>query len=192
MKRKSITLNFYQVETGLCGQKGLSLVELVVTLAIISVSFLTMFAAQMSSFTSLDKSLELKDAKTFATRILEDKYRELIYKILEDTDPEAKFNSYVDNCKGKALSDVTSNDTTYGCYGVDKYDNYKVAWRLESGKDSVVPIGLEGTVLLELRVYWEENNQQHSFSLANYLSCTYVVRDDLNTICPTPRDPVAP
>ena len=193
MVRKLTGLSFPKAKSSFCAQKGMTLVELLIGIVIVAVAFLAIGGAQMSSFTNLGKSVELKDAKTFAARILEDKYQSLIFDVLNasgsDT-PESKFYDYL-ACSEVAFAAISSNDSN-GCYGKDSYKNYyEVRWRLynELDNNSDVPVDLEGVVLLEIKVDWTEDGKDYSFSLANYLSCVYIVNQDNTTICPTPRDP---
>ncbi len=189
MNRRLVGSNFSQTNS-FCDQRGITFVETVMAILIITISFLAISAGQMSSFTSLRKSAELKDVKTLANRILEDKYKDILSAILDDLDPEAKFEEYVD-CAEIAFEDISSDDAN-GCYGIDTtYKDYKVTWRLQNEKDlgGAVPISLEGLILLELKIDWEDKGEKHSLSLASYLSCTYVINDDISTICPAPWDP---
>ncbi len=192
MKEKSTITNFSQANLGLGDQKGMTLVELLIALVVIVISFLAISAGQMSSFTSLDKSVEIKNAKTFATRILENKYQDLVYNVLNPGVGETRqseFDKYI-ACVKKDFAAIQGNDTEKGCYGIDTYKDYDVKWRLYNELDNgEIPIDLEGIVLLEIKVDWTDNGEAHSFSLTNYLSCVYVVTNNSN-ICPTPRDPV--
>ena len=190
MKRKLTALRFPQAKSGLHNQKGMTLIELLIGITIITVAFLAMAGVQTSSFTSLGKSLELKDAKTFAARILEDKYQDLIFQVLADDYPEDKFDDYL-ACVETTFAHISGNDRD-GCYGIDEHQDYDVKWRLYNELDNgEVPIDLEGVVLLEIKVDWEEDGTDYSFSLANYLSCVYILYDDNTTICPEPTDPEA-
>ena len=189
MKRNITNLSFSQSNSGPHNQKGMTIVELLIGLTIITVVFLAMAGAQMSSFTSLGKSVELKDAKTFAARILEDKYQDLISTIINASDPEAQFNIYL-GCNTKTDFDSISGDYANGCDGYTEYQDYEVRWRLYSEQDNGdVPVHLEGVILLEIKVDWEEDETDYSFSLGNYLSCVYIVNHDNTTICPVARDP---
>ncbi len=178
----SNTVNKQRAYLSPCSQEGMSLIELLVAIAIITVVFLVIAAGQISSFASLRKSVELKEAKTFAYRILEDKYQELIFEALNasgtDT-PESKFKKYLDCQLGTA-----------GCSGTDIYKNYTVAWQLTNQNDAnSVSVDKEGLVLLEVQVDWQEKGEQRSFSLANYLSCMHVVDSNGSTVCPAPAIP---
>ncbi len=169
----------------------MSLVELLIGISIITVVFLAIGGGQTDSFISLRKSSTVLEAKTFATRILEDKYQALIKNILDENDPEFAFNEYL-KCSEIDFSTINSNhNSSYSCYGIENYDDYDVTWRLSSQKDANnnPPIDLEGLILLEIQVDWEENGEDHSYGLANYFSCTYVVEDDNSNICPDARDP---
>ena len=190
MKRKSVNSNFPKANLGFGDQRGMTLIELLIGIVVITVSFLAISGGQMASFTSLDKSVELKNAKTFAARILEDKYQDLISGVLNDSDPQAKFDEYVD-CTKTDFADINGEDTEGSCYGKDAYEDYSVKWRLSSEKENGYPlIDLEGLVLLEIKVDWTENGEEKSFSLANYLSCVYVITQENSNICPEAKDPL--
>ena len=189
MERRRIGSNFSKANS-FVDRRGITFVEIIMSILIITISFLAISAGQMSSFTSLRKSAEIKDVKTLANRILEDRYKDILSTILDDSDPDLKFEEYV-NCAEIAFASISGDDPN-GCYGIDtSYKNYKVTWRLQNEKttDGIPPIPLEGLILLELVVDWEDKGEQHSLSLASYLSCVYVVNDDISTICPSPWDP---
>ena len=182
MKATNININKQQTYLSFYHKQGMSLIELLIAIAIITIVFLVIAAGQISSFASLRKSVELKEAKTFAYRILEDKYQELIFEALNakgsDT-PESKFKKYL-ACEG----------ATIGCSGTDVYKNYTVAWQLTNQNDAnSASVDKEGLVLLEVRVDWQEKGKQRYFSLANYLSCMDVVTSSGSTVCPTPAIP---
>ncbi len=163
-------------------QEGMSLIELLIGIAIITVAFLLIAIGQVFSFTSLRKSVELENARTFTSRILEDKYQELIFKTLSASGtntPKSKFQEYLACQEGIA-----------GCSGTDIYQHYTAHWRLTNPKSSSkTSVDKEGLVRLEVQVEWKAKGKQHSFSLAKYLSCIYIVNSNGHTACPLPETP---
>ncbi len=183
MKLNNVDLDKHKAHFNAYNQQGLSLIELLVAIAIIAVVFLIIAMGEVSSFTTLDKSIELRDAKTFAYRTLEDKYQEFIFDVVNA-------NS-IDASKSKFDEYLACQEGVSGCSGSDSYENYTVNWQLISEKalNSSNSVDKEGLVLLEVQVDWKEKDKQYSFSLADYLSCVQILNSDGSTVCPTPAIP---
>lgn len=186
--------NLNKVSSGFRSQQGMSLLELLVSLAVITVAFLALASAQITSFSSVRKATEFRDAKALTNRVLEAKYQELVNTILDSYDPVATFDQYLNctNTENTPLSDIVNDDTDNGCYGTNSYEDYTVRWRLSTNAiNGEVPIDEEGLIFLELQADWAGSNNNLSLSLINFVSCLHIVTADGETVCPAPRDPEA-
>lgn len=179
------------------GEAGLSLLELLIALVIITVAFFAIASAQLGSLTSTANARDIAEAKAFANRTIEKVRKDTTVRVLEKTTPTARENEWA-RYAGRADSSTVTNGctvaattlptitTTDHCQGKSTEGIYTVRWIVgpRSGPNPVA-VADEGLAVMRVQVDWQKGGQAKKISFEDFISCI----DLAATLCPTPRIP---
>ncbi|CAN5821652.1 hypothetical protein BH24DEI2_BH24DEI2_22010 [soil metagenome] len=175
---------------------GLSLLELLIALVIITVAFFAIASAQLGSLSSTANARDIAAAKTFANRSLEKVRKDTTVRVLSKSTAaqESEWVRYAGRADNNAITSgcpvapatLPTITSTTDCQGKSTEGIYTVRWVIgpRSGPRPVA-VEDEGLAVMRVQVDWQKGGQAKKLSFEDFISCA----DLAAALCPAPRTP---
>lgn len=174
---------------------GLSLLELLIALVIITVAFFAIASAQLGSLSSTANARDIAEAKAFANRTLEKVRKDTTVRVLSKSTAtqEAEWVRYAGRADNNAITNgcsvapatLPTIASTTDCQGKSTEGIYTVRWVIgpRSGPNPVA-VADEGLAVMRVQVDWQKGGAK-KLSFEDFISCA----DLAAALCPAPRTP---